>query len=125
MFKVGNGRRTAFRSDLWVVKIPLKFAFPRLFRSARISEGSTADHWDFYTSWSLTFIRLRKEEEINDFQALFSLLAGKELPSAPDKRMWSLETSGAFSIKSLVNHLSSATPLENSPEVCIWKSNSS
>ena len=106
-------------------KISLKFSFPRLFRITRISEGSTADHWDFCTSWSVTFGRLQKEEEINDFQALLPLLAGKKLLSAPDKRMWSLETSGSFSVKSLVNHLSAASPLENSPEICLWKSNSS
>lgn len=39
-----------------------------------------------------------------------------------DKRIWSLEASGAFSVKSLVTHLSLASPLDKHLEKALWRS---
>ena len=81
-----------------------------------------ADHWDFNTSsWSILFCRLLKEEEIIDFQNLMSIIANKKNLNKPDRRIWSLEGSGVFSVKSLVKHLSMASPIEYCLEKGLWK----
>lgn len=41
-----------------------------------------------------------------------------------DKRSWSLKPSDSFSVKSLVNHLSLASFIDNSLQISLWKSKS-
>ena len=43
LFKLGNGRRIAFWTDLW---IGLNLQFPKLFIIALLPSGSVAARWD-------------------------------------------------------------------------------
>lgn len=43
---------------------------------------------------------------------------------SPDRRVWSLEANGAFSVKSLVDHLSFSSPLDKQVERALCKSKS-
>ena len=93
--------------DRFIGDLPLKIQFPNLFRLAQMPNDSVVAHWDYVTnSWSLFFRRLLKDDEIQDFQCLLTLKSLKGLTDLDDRRVWSLETSGHFSIKSLLNHLS-------------------
>ena len=124
-FKTGNGRRVAFGTDLWIGDLPFKSQFPHLFRLAQQPNDSVAAHWDFVTkSWSLVFRRLLKDEEIQDFQCLLTLISHKGLTDLDDRRVWSLESSGHFSVKSLSKHLSPSSPLEKVYFKALWKTSS-
>ena len=110
-FKTGNGRRVAFWTDSWIGDLPLKFQFPNIFRLAQQPNDSVAAHWE---------IRLLKDEEIQDFQYLLTLISHKDLTDLDDRRVWSLESSGHFSVKSLSKHLSPSSPLEKDYFKTLW-----
>ena len=83
-----------------------------------------AAHWDFVTkSWSLVFRRLLKDE-IQDFQCLLTLISHKGLTDLDDRRVWSLESSDHFSVKSLSKHLSPSSLLEKVYFKALWKTSS-
>ena len=95
-----------------------------------------AAHWDFVTkSWSLVFRRLLKDE-IQDFQCLLTLISHKGLTDLDDRRVWSLESSGHFSVKSLSKYLSlskhlslskrlsPSSPVEKDYFKALWKTSS-
>ena len=112
-FRVGYGSRVFFWTDPWLDVIPLSSKFPRLFHIALVPKGSVAEHWDSQTSsWSVYFRRLLKEEEVPKFQALLITLNGKVVNFSTNKRVWSLEPEGSFTVKSLVNHLTTASPID-------------
>ena len=76
--KLGSGSRIGFWTDIWACLSTLKELFPSLFRIALLPLGSVADHWDHTTlSWSLSFRRSLKEEEIVAFGSLLSLCQKK------------------------------------------------
>ncbi|TYK00776.1 hypothetical protein E5676_scaffold420G00430 [Cucumis melo var. makuwa] len=43
-FKLGNGSRIAFWTDLWIDGLPLSIRYPQLFRIALLPNGSIAAH---------------------------------------------------------------------------------
>lgn len=117
-FKIGNGNRVGFWIDPWIDKLPLNLRFPSIFRI-------TAEHWDqFSSSWIECFCRLLKDDEIIEFQRLLGLLKDFGVCDRPDRRVWTLEDNGAFSVKSLVNHLSFSSLLDKQVERALWKSKS-
>lgn len=81
--------------------------FPGLYRIAIKPKGSVADHW-YHSSWTWSIRRHLEGEEIADFMSLLGLVT--------EKKIWSLEGSGVFSVKSLVKHLSFASPLNKQRE---------
>lgn len=125
IFKIGNGRRVAFWLDPWVDRSPLKVIFPRLYKISLNPNGAVSDYWDSsHSLWSITFRRLLKEEEIVDFQTLLGLLTAKSISANTDKHVWELEANGNFSVKSLVTHLSRASPIGKLLECSLWKTKS-
>ena len=113
LFKLGDGSRILFWKHPWMDNITLECKFPRLIRIALNPNGSISDHWDSSTSsWSIYFKRLLNDDEIIDFQSLLFQISSSQPTSFPDRKFWSLETSGSFSVKSLVKHLSTSSPLE-------------
>lgn len=124
-YKLGSGNRIAFWHDPWLDHLPLKIRFPCLLKIALNPSGSVSNHWDSSSSsWSIFFRRLLKEEEILHFQTLISLISAQRVKECQDKRVWSLEPNGAFSVKSLVTHLSLASPLDKHLLKASWKSTS-
>lgn len=121
-FKLGNGCRIGFWTDPWISQLPLKVSFPTLVRITNSPSGSVQDHWDSSSSsWSLSFRRLLKEEEIVDFQSLLQLISSKRVNENMDRCVWTLKASGSFSVKSLSRHLSVASPLEKQVRKALWK----
>ena len=125
VYKVGNGRRVAFWLDPWADNLPLHILFPRLYGISLSKGGAIADFWDYATSsWSINFRRALKDEEIADFQSLLNLVSSFPITTINDKRTWSLEANGLFSVNSLVKHLSKASPMDKKLEESLWKSKS-
>lgn len=89
-FKLGNGSRIAFWTNMWVDVLPVGICYPRLFKIAILPNESIAAHWDrLISSWSITFCRLLKEE-ITNFQDLLETLPNQRVSEDFDRRPWSL-----------------------------------
>ncbi|KAA0059964.1 hypothetical protein E5676_scaffold194G00030 [Cucumis melo var. makuwa] len=100
LFKLGNGHRIGFPTDLWVGNAPLKEQFFKLFKIAILPNGSVAAHWDFETSsWSLSFRRCLKDDEIAEFQSLLSQLSSEKVNNYDDYRSWSIDHHDRFTVK--------------------------
>lgn len=54
----------------------------------------------------MTFCRCLKEEEIEDFQSLLEQISNIRVSERLDSRVWSLEASRRFTVKSITNFLS-------------------
>lgn len=112
-FKLGNGNNIFFWLDLWCSGHSFKESFPHLYRIATLPKGSISDHWDLeIRSWNLLFQRPLKDEELAEFQQLLGYLEGKQPSQTPDSRLWSLDSSGKLSVKSLPKHLNASSPLD-------------
>ena len=61
----------------------------------------------------------------SDFQRLLTLLSLKGLTDLDDRRVWSLDSSSHFSVKSLSSHFSPSSPLEKDCFKALWKTSSS
>ena len=120
LFKLGDGSRIVFWKHPWMDNITLECKFPRLVRIALNPNGSISYH----CSWSIYFKWLLNDEEILDFQSLLNQISSSQRASFLDRRFWYLGTSGSFSVKSLVKHLSTSSPLDISLYKRLWQSNS-
>lgn len=107
-FKLGNGQKITFWKDPWCLAQSFSHAFSNLFRIAGKAKFNAI--WDSSTtSWSLFFRCAPKDEEVEEFQLLISGLQGKGISLASDSRAWSLDSSGTFSVKSLMKFLMAST----------------
>ena len=108
LFRLSSG--SDFWTDFWVGASTLKELFPSLFRIGLLPQGAVAGHWDHTTlSWSVSFRRSLKEEEIVVFSSLLALLAPKKMFDIDDSKSWSIGQQGRFSVKSLSAHLNFAS----------------
>ena len=115
LFKLSDRSKILFWKHPLMGIITLESKFPRLVKIALNPNGFVLDHRDSSTnSWSIYFRKLLNDKEILDFQTLLSQISSSQLASFPDQRFWSLENSRSFSVKSLVKHLSTSSPLESS-----------
>lgn len=76
---------------------------------------SIEDLWDpIPKSWNVNFRRLLKGEEILQFQALLGRIASFRVTSCADDRVWSLESSGKFTVRSLHRFSAASIPMDKS-----------
>lgn len=123
--KVRNGSKIAFWLDPWIDLIPLSLCYPKLFKIAIHPNGSVYDHWDASSSsWSISFRWLLKDDGITDFQSLIYQISNKKVAASEDRRVWSLEALGKFSVKSLANHLSPSSTIDKRLFKARWKTKS-
>ncbi|RVX19456.1 LINE-1 retrotransposable element ORF2 protein [Vitis vinifera] len=125
-FMVGDGDRIRFWEDLWWGDQSLGVRFPRLLRvvmdkNIPISSilGSTRPF-----SWNFNFRRNLSDSEIEEVESLMQSLDHIHLsPSVPDKRSWSLSSSGLFTVKSFFLALSQISGLPSVfPTKLVWNS---
>ncbi|GJS23933.1 RNA-directed DNA polymerase, eukaryota [Tanacetum coccineum] len=103
--KVGNGEHTCFWEDVWLDDRPLKLVFPRLYTlecdkkvsvSAKLNDSSLAS----------SFRRVPRggiEEE--QYLLLVDKVAAVMLSNSNDRWIWSIASSGEFSVKSARNYI--------------------
>ncbi|GJU54306.1 RNA-directed DNA polymerase, eukaryota [Tanacetum coccineum] len=98
--KVGNGVHTSFWEEPWLSDISLMHAFPRLYAlesnkqvtvAAKLSEGSLTDSFRRAPCGGI------EEEQLF---LLVNKLESVILANSNDRWIWSLESSGEFSVKS-------------------------
>nr|GEZ03488.1 hypothetical protein [Tanacetum cinerariifolium] len=98
--KVGDGTNTSFWNDVWLAESPLNLCYPRLFTLEDDKLVSVSDKLQA-PSLSDSFQRPpRGGIEDSQLTSLAQDLAVVVLSSKKDRRVWSLNFSGLFSVKS-------------------------
>lgn len=75
--------------------------FPKIYSLSVSVSGSIANYWDAQSlSWRILSHRALKDDEIEEYISLLSLLNSYTPFNGPDSKIWSLESSGCFSVAS-------------------------
>jgi hypothetical protein len=119
--KVGDGRLTAFWTDIWISNVSLKDRFPRLFSVSSIQEAKVGSvgswvngRWCWAIAWRQNLFVW--EDELR--AKLMEILLGASLSMLEDKWVWLVEADGVFSVKSCYSLLSRRVlPLVDIPVV--------
>ncbi|KAG9441971.1 hypothetical protein H6P81_017825 [Aristolochia fimbriata] len=124
-YRVGNGLKTSFWSDPWLLESPLRVAFPRLYRLARMQEATVDDI--VRTSpinmidWAEVFRREMTEAEAAEFGSFnTSLLKFYQCTNVEDELVWSLSPNGSYTVASAYTHLL-GNPSGSSQAKLAWK----
>ncbi|XP_076953170.1 uncharacterized protein LOC143627172 [Bidens hawaiensis] len=120
---VSSGYSTWFWLDVWVGSLPLCERFPRLFSLERYKGCVVADRLYMLDEWICgrwDWVRSPTNmAEVEEFRGLLMVCQGLCLVHGNDQVVWSLDSSGVFSVQSLKAHI-----VENSfaiPEfVFVW-----
>jgi hypothetical protein len=103
--KVGNGKLTQFRNDVWLTSTPLRIEFHKLFAicaDGGISVASCAGQ-----NWEISFRRMLGKVEMEEWGRLQNLLNEVSLSREEDQINWGLSANKVFSTKSLYRFLTS------------------
>ncbi|XP_022155195.1 uncharacterized protein LOC111022333 [Momordica charantia] len=123
-FKLGSGDSILFWTHEWIENQPLKDRFSKIYQISTNPSGSVVEFWDAQTlSWRISTRRALKDDEIEEFSVLLYLLHSHSPSNELDRRLWSLEPSGMFSVAS-ISKLCSASSLPKALFKAIWKSKS-
>nr|GEV32311.1 RNA-directed DNA polymerase, eukaryota [Tanacetum cinerariifolium] len=103
--KVGNGANTSFWVDSWVSDIPLMQLYPRMF-ALDCNKISTVEEKINASFISCSFRRQpRGSFEKEQFSKLIEYVNSVTLSISSDRWIWSLDSSGEFSIKSTLIYI--------------------
>lgn len=97
--KVHNGRSTFFWQDTWILKVPLRVQFPRLFQICDDSDVLVVDCY-LEGTWDIGFRRCFGME-VADWNKLSNILDTVILDEQEDLVVWGQEKHGLFTAKSL------------------------
>nr|GEV35321.1 RNA-directed DNA polymerase, eukaryota, reverse transcriptase zinc-binding domain protein [Tanacetum cinerariifolium] len=99
--KVGNGMNTLFWVDVWLTDTPLLHLYPRMFALKCNKNSTVADKINAnFISWSFRRPH-RGGLEKEQFSNLIADVKQVILSSSNDRWIWSLVSSGEFSVKSI------------------------
>jgi mannosylglycoprotein endo-beta-mannosidase len=114
---LGNGKRIDFWEDAWCGMVALKDKFRGLYdicSDQKVSVEEMAQR-----GWRLTFRRWLNESQQTQLRQLRDMLFTCALSNEKDRVKWVWEKSGAFSVKSMYNHLFRSE--RNDPKKALWK----
>lgn len=104
--KVGRGEKTRFWKDVWIVGVPLKDKFPRIYKIESNKNSLIKDRVvvqpDSMVEMSWQWKKHRMSNaELNEFQLLTTLLNNFTFTHEDDSWEWIIGDNGKFSVKSL------------------------
>ncbi|XP_026441100.1 uncharacterized protein LOC113340095 [Papaver somniferum] len=101
---VGRGNKTNFWNDVWCHEKTLKELFPRLWKVSRRKEASVKDMNNNSGNgqcWNIDPCRRLKDQEIQEVVEFSRILESQgELAADDDKREWTSNPKGTFSVSS-------------------------
>ena len=124
-FKVGDGFRIRFWSDIWCGVVPLRMEFPDLFRITRDKEALVSTHLrvrNDVVHWELDFIRSLHDWELESMSKFLDLLYSvSSKGQGNDQMWWQPSGSSIFQVRSYYQVLSNTAGVMF-PWKCIWRS---
>jgi hypothetical protein len=100
LYLIGDGRKTMFWRDVWIVDCPLKIMFPALFECCEQTESTVWEVLRF--GWiNLSFPRSFGPQEVEQWDRLGVMLVNVGLREDRDIVCWKLEKNNKFSTRSL------------------------
>ncbi|KAM7481515.1 hypothetical protein LguiB_006098 [Lonicera macranthoides] len=127
-YKVGNGSKVSFWSDLWLGNETMQARFPALFRVTRDSKAKVADYTNWVSdssfSWDIVLRRNVREEEEGEYMALMGVIHNLDISRhGENSRVWVGEKLGVFTAKSFFKSLTNPNVgSEFTPFKMVWKS---
>ncbi len=103
-YKIGDGKSTKFWDDVWLGEIPLKIAFPYIYKICS-DPGKTVHQMYDNGQWRIDLRRSLGENDIDEWSELQGNLTEVQLNSDKDVMQWKLNKFGKFSTKSLYREL--------------------
>nr|KAJ0222724.1 hypothetical protein LSAT_V11C200053840 [Lactuca sativa] len=98
-----NGATIRFWHDVWCFDVPIMVQFRRLFALGSNQNSLVRDYWSS-TGWVFAWRHdIRGWVDQDQLASLMSLLDAFRLGMESDKRVWNLDNSGCFSVKSIRN----------------------
>lgn len=85
--KVNDGKNTLFWEVTWLNDIPLKLAFPRLFKICSDEKATVYECWDG-SCWDIMFRRSFGPNEIAEWDEMMLSLDGIQLDNNSDSLVW-------------------------------------
>jgi hypothetical protein len=107
-FKVGDGSKTRFWTDIWCGTCSLKDGFPELFRIARNKEALLRDHIRYQNGgvfWDLNFTRHAQDWELEAVSSFLELYSSSAKGHGEDRMCWRGHSKDGFQVKSYYNLL--------------------
>jgi len=99
-FKVKDGSQTRFWIDTWLGNQPLKTKFPSLFNIVRRKQASVASVLAG-VPLNISFRRNLVGRNLEDWHRIVASLQDVNLQDERDVFVWSLHSSGSFSVSSM------------------------
>ena len=113
-FKVGNGERVRFWSDVWCGDRPLKVVYPWLFLIAGDRDALVADLMSFRNGvlhWELTFSQNVQDWEMDSMNSFMDLICSANVVgNGVDTLCWQRKSKGGFTVKSFYQSLRPSPP---------------
>ncbi|KAL4320117.1 hypothetical protein GQ457_18G008920 [Hibiscus cannabinus] len=123
--QVGDGRLIRFWFDLWLCDVPLSVKFPRIFAVCSLKEGTIADFGSKVNGvwmWNIPLRRSLFDWECDQWNCfLDSLIGFRSNNYNMDWISWEGSSDGKFSVKSLVNKLSSRVFSDGEWKSLVWR----
>jgi hypothetical protein len=98
-FQGGQWERCLVLGRTWVRYAPLKLMFPKSYEHA--NKNLTACDCFEEGEWRITFCRAFGQEEMDQWDAMLTLLQDVTLSDGNDRACWALERSGNYTTKSM------------------------
>nr|KYP45153.1 Putative ribonuclease H protein At1g65750 family [Cajanus cajan] len=120
-WRLGMGDRIRFWSDAWAEAEPLANRFPRIFSNSLQKSNVVANmgHWSRGRwQWRFQWRRAWFTWELNDVQQFMNIVEARVLiEGVQDSRLWTLDSSGCFSVRSGYRALMDRGPSSQLPNV--------
>lgn len=103
-YKLGNGKRIKFWTDVWIGEVPLKVRFQNLFKICRNPKQLVCQVVE-NDLLQMDFRRNFGEKEMQEWGELIEIVEKMEIREEPDSVTWALTKTGRFTTESLYKNI--------------------